>query len=215
MKGRKHTEESKEKVRQANKGKIRSEETKRKMSLAHIGNKSHLGYRASKETRNKHSRIMKKKWSNPEYKSNHSEIMKKKWSNPKYKERTIKAQLAGRETSPNKSEKKLRRILNKLFPGEYKFVGDGKTIIGGKCPDFININGQKKLIELFGDFWHGKKYRRLTFNDNTTNKIHRQQRQSHFKQYGFRTCVIWERELKNRKKLKTKLRKFNKKAMGR
>lgn len=29
------------------------------------------------------------------------------------------------------------------------FVG-----IGGLCPDFVNCNGKKVIIELFGDYWH-------------------------------------------------------------
>ena len=39
---------------------------------------------------------------------------------------------------------------------EYDFVGDGKIMIGTKNPDFINIK-IKKIIEVFGDYWHTKK----------------------------------------------------------
>jgi len=31
----------------------------------------------------------------------------------------------------------------------YKFVGNGEVLVGRKCPDFININGQKIAIEVF------------------------------------------------------------------
>lgn len=31
----------------------------------------------------------------------------------------------------------------------YKFVGNGEFIIGGKCPDFINCNGEKIAIEVY------------------------------------------------------------------
>jgi len=31
----------------------------------------------------------------------------------------------------------------------YKFVGNGEVLIGRKCPDFVNINGEKIAIEVF------------------------------------------------------------------
>ena len=82
---------------------------------------------------------------------------------------------------PNKPEQHLERLLNEIFPNEYKFVGDGSVIIGGCSPDFINTNGQKKLIEMFGDYWHR--------NDDEGNRIFQ------FKLFGFDTLVVWEHEL--------------------
>ena len=83
--------------------------------------------------------------------------------------------------NPNKKEQYLQWLLYELFPKEYKFVGDGSVIIGGHCPDFININGQKKLIEFYGDYWHK--------GDDEGNRIFQ------FKLFGFDTLVIWEHEL--------------------
>jgi len=114
----------------------------------------------------------------------------------------LRAIFAGNDLSPNKPERRLRNGLNKMFPGEYKFVGDGKTFIGGKCPDFINVNGQKKIIELFGTFWHSKKMTGMS------RKEYEEQRIKHFAKYGFRTLVIWQKELENIKKLKRKLIEF-------
>ena len=52
---------------------------------------------------------------------------------------------------PTKPEKKLVGIKNECkLP--YKYCGDGSVIIGGLNPDFINTNGEKKLIEVFGDY---------------------------------------------------------------
>jgi len=103
----------------------------------------------------------------------------------------------------NKPERKLYKLLYKLFPNEYKYVGDGKIWINGKNPDFINVNGQKKIIEMFGDYWHSKKVTGLK------KKIHRIRRQNHFAKYGYKTLIIWERELKNIKQLEIKLRIFH------
>jgi len=211
-----------------------SKETKRKMSLALKGrpseklgiprSKEHIrkaiegrkGYKHSDKTKRKISEGNKGKLGSFLGKHHSEEIKRKiskkaikRYQNLEYKEKMGKAQFVGRDNSPNKSERRLRKILNKMFPGEYKFVGDGKVWINGKNPDFINVNGQKKIIELFGNFWHGKAYRKIAFNDNSSNKEHRIQRQKIFAEYGYKTLVIWERGLNNIKQLKKKLRNFN------
>ena len=101
---------------------------------------------------------------------------------------------------PNKPEIVLTELLNNFLSNEYKYVGDGKVIIGGFNPDFININGQKKIIEMFGDYWH-----------NRTDTITRDKiRLKTYKEYGYKTLIIWEHELKNNlKKLILKLKEFN------
>jgi len=99
---------------------------------------------------------------------------------------------------PNKKESILLRILQDLkLP--FKYSGDGDCIIGGKIPDFINVDGKKQLIEFFGKYWHEKD--RI---DNGQSRI------KHFKQYGYDTLIIWEEELKNEnlKNLCEKLLKF-------
>lgn len=101
-----------------------------------------------------------------------------------------------------KPERRLRNRLNCLFPGEYKFVGDGTIFIDYKCPDFININGQKKIIEMFGDYWHGEE------RTGRTKVQEKNQRIKHFAKYGFKTLIVWESELKNILQLKEKLIKF-------
>ena len=53
-------------------------------------------------------------------------------------------------------------------------------------PDFININGEKKVIELFGEHWHD------TEEKGQENRINK------FKQFGFDCIVIWGKELKDK-----------------
>lgn len=96
---------------------------------------------------------------------------------------------------PNKPEQILLKFINSITDNTYKYVGDGNVVLGKKIPDFININGQKKIIELFGDYWHK--------NDNPQDRI------NHFKKYGWDCLVIWERELKETDKLKNKILSFN------
>jgi len=104
-------------------------------------------------------------------------------------------------TTPNKPERQLNKLLNKLLPKQYKFVGDNKIMIDTFNPDFVNCNGQKKIIELYGDYWH--KLPEVMKRDK--------RRKIAYKKYGYKTLIIWENELKNIDKVKNKIIKFNKK----
>lgn len=95
---------------------------------------------------------------------------------------------------PNKAEAKLLSLLNKHFPKQYKYTGDGSLIIDKLTPDFTNCDGRKEVIELYGDYWHR--------NDNPEEKIDR------YAKFGFRCLVIWERELKNEEEIISKLQDF-------
>lgn len=161
----------------------------------------------------KHSNLMKKWLGNPfrqgisriqslDERKKRGQTIQKIWNNMPIEvkdKRVVKSRLiAG--SRPNNCEKKLQNILNSFFPGEYKYVGDGKVILAGKCPDFINVNGKKKIIEHFGSYWHkgdsGKKRVKL------------------FKQYGYNTLIVREKELKSEEDLKNKLISFHNSALG-
>lgn len=108
-----------------------------------------------------------------------SQSVKKLWKNSEYVEKIR----MGLNIHPNKPETFLLNLLNELYPGEWKFTGDFSFTINGKNPDFTNCNGQKKLIELFGDYWHqGEKP---------------EDRKAIFREFGYETLVIWEHELKD------------------
>jgi len=118
----------------------------------------------------------------------------KKWSNPETKALALRNIMKAVNAKPNLTELHLQFLLDQYFPSEWKFVGDGEVIIGGKLPDYININGKKQIIELFGTYWH----------DIFDVAI----RIDHFRQCGFRTLVVWEDELKNEVKLIRKIKSF-------
>lgn len=82
----------------------------------------------------------------------------------------------------NKSEKFVESILKMLFNNTFKYVGDGYTFIGGKCPDFINFEN-KIIIEFYGQYWH-----------KTSEE---KERIKHFKKYNYDTLIIWDYELKD------------------
>lgn len=122
------------------------------------------------------------------------------WKNKDYRDKTIKAIFKSLKIKPNKPEKVLGHLLNLLFPKEYNYVGDGQVILGGFNPDFINCNGQKKIVELYGDYWH-----------NLPNLKKRDRRRlREYTKLGYKTLIVWEKELKNIDKLTNKLEVFNK-----
>lgn len=121
-------------------------------------------------------------------------VTRKLWQNKEFKNKKVKALLKGNSVKPNKVEKKLNVILQHIVPNEFKYVGDGQIIIDGKCPDFINCNGKKQIIELFGDYWHR--------GQTGLKKI------NHYKKYGYLTLIIWEHELKNLELLNQKIIQF-------
>lgn len=190
-------------------GKKFSKEAKDNMSKAHIGlqagEKSPTwGKKRSKTTRDKISKTLTGWFKNGisiKARRKRSKLSKKLWQTPEY----VRKQMATRRVLPNKPEKLLDKILQSLFFGEYKYVGDGQFILAGKCPDFVNVNGQKKIIELFGDWFHSKE----CAEQRGRNYITPQARINIFKEYGYETLIVWERELKNTEVLKESLLKFN------
>lgn len=182
MSGRRHTEEARKRMSQSHTGVP--------LSLEHLQRRvaSRAGYRHSEETRIKIGAGHKGKIVSEESKRKNSEAKKKAWQDPEYARKCLVF------NSPNKSEMKLMGILDAMYPGEWKYVGDGQLLIAGKCPDFVNVNGQKKIIELYGERWHA--------NNDPQDRI------NIFKPYGYDTLVVWAKELNGIKKLKARIEFF-------
>lgn len=96
---------------------------------------------------------------------------------------------------PTKPEMVVMAILNQYYPNQWKYVGNGALITGGKCPDFANINGKKQFIEVFGSYWHRGENPQILID--------------HYKQYGFDTLVIWQDELKDIDKVIARVKDFS------
>lgn len=195
----------------AQRGKKHSQETKEKMRLAHKGKKpsaltiqrsieAHRGKPLSKEHREKLSEIRKKKFKNgfinPFQGRKHSEKSRRLQSerrkfllknNPEILRKTLTTRV------PNKSEIFLGDLIrNENLP--YRFVGNGEFIIAGKNPDFINTDGKKQILELAGEAWHSK--------EEMQSKIEL------YRNYGFETLIIWHRELRKPEAVRAKLKRF-------
>lgn len=131
----------------------------------------------------------------PETRRKISEIKKRRCQDPQEVARLLKQVIKG--VKPTKLEQRLMQLI-KDYNLPFKYVGDGKVWIAGKCPDFININGKKQFIEVFGIYWH--------------DIFDVARRIEHFRQYGFDTLVIWEDELSNIPKVAKRIKRFTKTA---
>jgi len=111
----------------------------------------------------------------------------------------IRNRAIGARRLPNKFELQLGDILSRYFsPGEWKYVGDGKIVIGNLIPDFINANGRKLIIEAFGDYWHKRK--RPFRSELARARV--------YQEYGYKLLVIWEHEIKDELEVAAKVKQF-------
>jgi len=204
--GKKNTAEHNAKISAALSGKSKSAEHCANIKKNHKGMEGRHHSAATIKKMSVAKVGKKRKLFSAEHCANLTSARKKLWLDSIWREKQIEAIFKGLNIKPNKPEKQLNKLLQKLFPNEYKFVGDGKDkdfIIAGKSPDFININGQKKIIEHFGDFHHGEG------RTGIPNEQHEQERVDLFAQYGWETLIIWQHELKNIDMLEKKILEFN------
>lgn len=84
--------------------------------------------------------------------------------------------------SPTLPEVFLRLYLERTFPGEWAYNGDKRqnVVIGGRVPDFVNINGRKAFIEELGGigYYH--------FLEDEKEKV------EHYKKYGYECIIVFE-----------------------
>lgn len=139
------------------------------------------------------SSITKEQWKDPVFRALMHSVRKRMWQDPNFVKRWMKKAQA----KPNRAELFLLSVLQEIFPEDYKInIHADIMTLGGKVPDFVNVNGKKKLIELYGNYWHK--------GENPADRI------AYFRQFGWETLVIWESELKNVNSLKRKILEFNK-----
>ena len=162
--------ETREKLSKAHKGQVPwnkggtlSEEHKQKLSDAKTGERHHnFGKHLSKETRRK-LRIKRKARKFPTHHTKPEQIFE---------------QICKR---------------NNL---DFHYVGDGSLWIGKKeekqlNPDFIEANGKKIIVEVFGDYWHSPLLN-MGMKESSTLEY----RKRHYKQFGWKSIFLWESDLK-------------------
>jgi len=78
-----------------------------------------------------------------------------------------------------KPEQKIVDLLKSMSLKDWKFTGDGTKSVEGKFPDFSN--GDHKIIEVFGDYWHTK--------EEEIERI------KYFNDKGYDCLVLWESQI--------------------
>jgi len=108
---------------------------------------------------------------------------------------------------PNKKELIIDSLIQ-IVTNDFKYNGDFSLgiCIGGKVPDWVNVNGQKKVIELFGRAFHDPKF---TFRKNIPYHQTYEGTIEHYKKYGFDCLIIWDDELKNPGRVLKKICEFH------
>ena len=132
------SEEHKKKLRKLrpnfspwNKGKKLPEDLKRRIS------ETLKGYKQTEEHKRNRSKAMKKSWKKNPHQGG---------AGQKRQPEVIKRILRRHKISS--LEKKMLEIIQRNnLP--YKFVGNGDFLVGRKCPDFVNCNGEKIAVEVF------------------------------------------------------------------
>jgi len=161
--------------------------------------------------------LNRKNWSNPDYRKKHSgenHPMKKienrmklieKWKNIEFKEKMIRLQKKGQKR-PNKKEQILYSFIGQLTNNYRINTPPNITVINEKIPDFINVNGEKKVINFNGMYWHLWKNQNADYS-LTKEQVEERERKP-YQDYGFKILFIWEDELSNKEMLIEKLRGF-------
>lgn len=142
---------------------------------------------------------MHKKWEDTEYRNKMLDLLEKRNKDPVFIEKRLK----GLIKKPNKPEQRIIDLCKRYnFP--FKYVGDGRVIIGTLNPDFIHNHGEKKVIELFGRTFHDP--------DKSPYKLkwHRQYwgRLAYFAQHGYDCLILWDNELDDEEALVKRIRPF-------
>lgn len=156
-----------------------------KISFETLKTKSQRRKFCSKEHYYKHKSTDYLGAGNPFYKHKHTEEHKRKYKefHPMKNPDNVRKAIA--HTKPNKSEERIIKVCRD-FNLPYKYCGNGQFLIENHCPDFVNINGEKKVIEVFGN-WH-EKPKRETLSERGRKKL--------FSDCGYKTLVLWTKDIR-------------------
>lgn len=120
--------------------------------------------------------------------------MTERWKDPVFQQKIH----AARALKPNKLERSITDLLGRYG---FRYSGDYSYWIGGKNPDFVNEES-KKIVEVFGDYWHSAKV------GNVPGCLQERARIRHFSDLGYECLVLWEFELKDPETLNNKVNAF-------
>lgn len=93
----------------------------------------------------------------------------------------------------NKTERRVSYLLRSMCPKEFKYNGNYRLgiTLGNYIPDFVNVNGKKKVIEVYSKYWKGM---------NEGVEKWKKSRESVYGSLGWGVLFIEDIELKNKNK---------------
>lgn len=201
-KGRKRPKEVGEKISSALKGRKRTNEHCRAISEAKTGNKLSAKHKENISVGVRNSEKYREGVKNPIRSRKIAQAVSKSRMKQTRLRRTEIGRI-GRKAlkffKPNKIEKKIGEACAR-FHLPFEYVGDGSLWIENFNPDFASNNGFKKLIEVYGDYWHSRPGARK--RDEKRLEV--------YAKYGYKTLVLWEHEIKEstEKELARSIRDF-------
>lgn len=110
-----------------------------------------------------------------------------------------KARLA-LQVKPTKTEASVISFCQK-YRIPLKYVGDGQVWLAGRNPDFIDSNGRKVVVEIFGEYWHSPIKNPAVSLRRTYSAT-----QEAYQDYGFDCFIAWEYQLRNEDAIETFLK---------
>lgn len=130
-----------------------------------------------------------------------SALMKLNWQNPDFVGNRVRAM----NVKPTQPEVKLIDICAKYLP-DFKYNGDYRlgVTLSGLIPDFINCNGEKEVLEVFGDYIHSPEKTKGRWNRTELGRI------MAYNSLGYKCLVLWEHELNqlSEREIVTKIHSF-------
>lgn len=136
--------------------------------------------RPSKSSTKFTSKRLKKMWSDG-YFSNRESVFDNQQMNDEFQRKRY----AGLALKPNKLERKVMALLDSR---RWKYSGDGSFRVNGHAPDFVNCNGEKKVILVNGLYWHMKR-------DGLKRAEAERLESRPYKDFGFEVVFVWEDEI--------------------
>lgn len=109
-----------------------------------------------------------------------------------YREKHLRSTLKALFERPTKLERQFIRFF-KEHNLPFNYCGDGTLVINGRCPDFVENDGKKMVIEVADKFqkmlWDRRKYK--SWQGYEKNRI------VFFKNFGWKCLTLWKDELEN------------------
>jgi len=164
----------------------------KKVSNEHMGKSSGMkGKHLTQETKDKcrKANLGRKPWNTGLTKETDTRVLaisnsqKEHWQDPEYAKKCL------HRRTPSGSE---QTFIDQHK--EFRFVGNGQLVIGGKNPDFVSIINDHKLIEIWGEHYK--------IGRNPKDLI------DFYKVRGYECLIIWAEELRHLEKIAVRVKKF-------